>query len=433
MTFKTIHTAIGLAAIAQAEASGVPINLTHMAVGDGNGNPVSPSEAQTSLAREMFRATVNRVFQDPATPTRFTAELVIPAAVGGFVLREVGIFTAAGALFAVGNLPDTYKPQASEGAYADTVVRMEFLVTNASVVTIQIDPNVAVATQAWIINNVTPCSLFPGGTTGQVLRKKTNGCGDTEWANPTDVNVVVNMVPEHQTLAAGQTTVTLSTVTTNGLAVYIEGVRLREDQWTAVSATQLTLGTSYPAGTKFTGVQNEPAGVLANPLDRDLNLSDVPSKATARANLDVYSKAESDASGQPGDIKYTARATAPTGWLKANGAAISRTAYAALYSVIGTTYGAGDGFNTFNVPDLRGVVIRGLDEGRGLDAGRSLGTYQADDIKSHTHEVPYGPNEGDNTSNVTNGGTTAGNITTLATGGGETRMKNVALVPLIKY
>ncbi|HCM6673365.1 tail fiber protein [Klebsiella pneumoniae] len=80
--------------------------------------------------------------------------------------------------------------------------------------------------------------------------------------------------------------------------------------------------------------------------------------------------------GQPGDIKYTARSTAPTGWLKANGDAVSRTTYAALFAAIGTTFGAGDGSTTFNLPDLRGEFIRGWDDGRGVDPQRDLGSWQ---------------------------------------------------------
>lgn len=78
-----------------------------------------------------------------------------------------------------------------------------------------------------------------------------------------------------------------------------------------------------------------------------------------------------------GHVAFFAQATAPSGYLKANGAAISRTAYANLYAAIGTSYGVGDGATTFNVPDLRGEFIRGFDDGRGIDTGRVLGTYQA--------------------------------------------------------
>ena len=86
-----------------------------------------------------------------------------------------------------------------------------------------------------------------------------------------------------------------------------------------------------------------------------------------------------------GAVLYFSGRTAPAGWLKANGAAVSRTAYAALFAAIGTTYGAGDGRTTFNLPDLRGEFIRGWDDGRGVDAGRVFGSAQAHALQSHQH------------------------------------------------
>lgn len=79
----------------------------------------------------------------------------------------------------------------------------------------------------------------------------------------------------------------------------------------------------------------------------------------------------------PGTVAHFAASAAPAGWIKANGAAVSRTAYAALFQAIGTTYGAGDGSTTFNVPDLRGEFLRSLDDGRGVDSGRGIGTAQS--------------------------------------------------------
>lgn len=380
--------------MAEAEATGKPINLTHMAVGDGGGKEVEPDPGQTQLVREIAntRRAPNRVFPDADDDTLFTAELVIPADLPGFTIREIGVYDADGGLFAVGNLPPAYKAHRSEGAITDAVVRLRFMVTNAAVVSVVLDPNVAVATQTWIANNVTPATLLPGGTTHQVLRKRSNANGDTEWANAADVNVLVNTVEEEQDLAEGQTTVDLMRTTTYGLAVYIDGKRLPNKEgaegWRPHKSidTRLVLGKSYPADTKIVCVQNEPASQLANPLERQKNLADVPDKAEARANLDVLSKAESAVIGKAaGEIFYTARSTAPPGSLRANGAAISRTAYAALFAVIGTTYGGGDGFNTFNLPDLRGEFLRGLDDGRGVDANRTLGSSQSGQISSHTH------------------------------------------------
>ena len=91
------------------------------------------------------------------------------------------------------------------------------------------------------------------------------------------------------------------------------------------------------------------------------------------------------ADSEVGRIGTFAMATPPPGWFRANGAAVSRTVYAALFAKIGTTYGAGDGVNTFNLPDPRGKFIRVLDDGRGLDVGRVLGSYQADETRSHSH------------------------------------------------
>jgi microcystin-dependent protein len=383
--FRTIHTRMGLISMAEAEATGTPVNLTHMAVGDGNGNAVTLDEVQTTLVRELFRAPINRVFQSPTDPNRFTAELIVPATAGGFTMREVGIFDADGSLFAVGNLPATYKPVATEGAYADTVVRLEFMVTNADVVTLILDPNIAAASQLWVRNNIH--EIPAGGTTGQALLKQSNGDYDADWQSIGDLNVVVEVIEETQELAADQTVVILSLTTTNSLAIYVEGVRLRPDEWTPdpLNSTRLTLGQSYPDGTRIVATQNEPNGNVGAPLMQTLNLYDVPDKSAARANLDVFSRAEARQMSPAGQIAYFARNAAPAGWLKANGAAVSRAAYADLFAAIGTTFGGGDGFNTFNLPDLRGEFIRGWDDARGVDIGRNFASWQGSQNISHQH------------------------------------------------
>ncbi|MDT0499717.1 MULTISPECIES: phage tail protein [unclassified Halomonas] len=393
MSFATIHTNAGLIAMAEAEAAGAAINLTEMAVGDGNGNPVEPDPTQAQLARERYRAAVNRVWQDPENPQRFTAELIVPAEEGGWTMREVGVFDQDGTLFAVGNLPEAYKPAEGEGAFSDAVVRLEFMVDNADVITLQIDPNVAIATQAWIINNITPASLLPGGTTGQRLAKASNADGDVEWVDLDVQNVTVDIIDERQTLADGQTQVDLTTCTTYGLAIYIDGLRLLQgsgaDEWQPdiTLETRLALGKSYPAGTEIYCVQNEPSGSAPAPLEKSQNLADVPDKALARANLDIYSRAQVRQMAPAGMVAHFARSTAPTGWLKANGAAVSRSVYSELFAAIGTSYGEGDGFTTFNLPDLRGEFLRGWDDGRGIDGGRALGSSQTDDNKSHDHSA----------------------------------------------
>lgn len=128
------------------------------------------------------------------------------------------------------------------------------------------------------------------------------------------------------------------------------------------------------------GVQEEILNVI-----RAANL--VPSGADLTQMITAINILVSLKTGGPGEVKAFARSAAPDGWLKCNGAAVSRTTFAALFAVIGTTYGNGNGTTTFNLPDLRGEFLRGWDDGRGIDAGRNLGSAQAQQLLQHNHAV----------------------------------------------
>lgn len=125
------------------------------------------------------------------------------------------------------------------------------------------------------------------------------------------------------------------------------------------------------------------------------DLSSRPTLGTAAAkNVEDFATAaqgaKADAAvGVPigASIFWNSTANIPAGFLKENGAAISRTTYAELFAIIGTTFGAGNGSTTFNLPDSRAEFIRGLDDGRGVDTGRTLGSSQADQNEAHTHSV----------------------------------------------
>lgn len=391
-TYQTITTDYGVARIEAALATGIPLNLTHMAVGDGNGAPVVISSTMTALVHEVYRTTVNVVQLDPASPAQVLVEIDIGASVGGWTIREFGIFDDQNQLFAVGNYPDAYKTLPSDGVVSDLVIATEVTVSNASVITLVLDPNIAVASRAWVESTITPAFLFPGGTTHQVLRKVTNLDGDTEWADVTDVNVIVQVVQEIQTVtAANQLTFNLLTCTTDGLTVHVGGALIPKKagpggwQPGTPTATQVVLGTQYPLTTEVVFLQNEPANTLTVPLDQSKNLLDVLDKPLARSNMDIYSREETDQKTPAGSVMHFAMSTAPTGWLKANGAQVSRTTYAALFAAIGTAFGAGNGTTTFTLPDGRGQFLRGFDDGRGVDAGRAFGSTQASQNLSHNH------------------------------------------------
>ena len=150
-----------------------------------------------------------------------------------------------------------------------------------------------------------------------------------------------------------------------------------------------------------------------------------------------------------GTIIWHAASTPPTGYLKANGAAISRSTYATLFSVIGTTYGGGDGSSTFNVPDLRGEFARGWDDGRGIDNGRAFGSAQTDAMQGHRHNTTLdgnyfkndgilGPGSNGWSDQPSGGQTQTGNPITDGSNGtprtaSETRPRNIALLACIKF
>lgn len=149
-TYFTLITKLGQALEATAKATGNPVQLTHMAVGDGNGVEITPQESQTALVREVWRGALNSLEEDPENEGWLKAESLIPESVGGFTIREVGLFDASGKLYAVGNLPTSYKPQLAEGSAKTFYLRMRVETSNASSVTLLIDPSVVLATRSWV-------------------------------------------------------------------------------------------------------------------------------------------------------------------------------------------------------------------------------------------------------------------------------------------
>lgn len=265
-TYYTLLTNIGQAKIANAIALGQTVAWTNMAVGDGNGNPTAPSETQTALVRETYRAPLNQLTVDPDNPNYMVAEMIVPTNVGGWAVNEVGIFDADDDMIAVANFPATYKPQLAEGSGRDLVVRIIVQVSNASVVTLKVDPAIVLASQKWVADQYVKKITVAGGTTGQVLAKSSNANEAFQWVDPTAaVNIITDAIPERQTLAADQVIVNLAILTTQALAVYIEGARLIETlDYTVNSNTQFTLARAYPAGSRIHMYQNDPTSLLAD-------------------------------------------------------------------------------------------------------------------------------------------------------------------------
>ncbi|PXW43862.1 tail collar domain [Erwinia sp. AG740] len=147
--YFTILTHIGEAKLAQAISTGKPLEITQMGVGDGGGVFPTPDPTQTTLVNEKRRAAINSLSVDPDNPGQVIAEQVIPENEGGFWLREVGLYDAAGNLIAVANCPETYKPELKEGSGRIQTVRMILIVSRTDAITLKFDPTVAMATRRY--------------------------------------------------------------------------------------------------------------------------------------------------------------------------------------------------------------------------------------------------------------------------------------------
>jgi hypothetical protein len=149
-TFKSVVTTLGQARIAAAIAAGTDINITQLAVGDGNGKATTPVATQTKLVKEVYRTPLNSLKPDPTHGNWVIAEAVISASVGGFWMREMGLFADDGTLIAVCNMADTYKPTLAEGSGRTQTLRMVIAVSNTEAISLLIDDSVIMATEQYV-------------------------------------------------------------------------------------------------------------------------------------------------------------------------------------------------------------------------------------------------------------------------------------------
>ena len=198
--------------------------------------------------------------------------------------------------------------------------------------------------------------------------------------------------------------------------------------------------TSYPLGGWARSTVNNEVYVSLSAS----NQNNEPSVSSSQW-ISLYSAATANVGSPTGSVMSFAASTPPSGWVECDGAALSRTTYADLFTAIGTTYGTGDGSTTFNLPDLRGEFVRGWDNGRGIDSGRGVGSSQADALQNVIGNFRGG--NGANTgpfgdvSNVGNLGSSGTgqlremdfDLSRAARTADETRPRNIAMMYCIKY
>ena len=313
--YYTLLTTAGIAYETACKAAGLPIKLVQISVGDGGGAVYNPDANAKALKREVWRGPLNALFQDEKNPSWLLAEVTIPPDVGGWYVREAGLWTDTGILYAVVKYPESYKPVlATSGSGKEFYIRSIFETSNASLVTLLIDDTVVKATRAWVMDYV-----------GDALGKATYTKAEVEAM--------------------------------------------------IAKASALPVGVMVPF----------PIGVV------------------------------------------------PPGYLEADNSLFKDDVYPDLAAYLAKTFNvAGDAAGYTRLPESRGEFFRGWDHGRGVDAGRAIGSWQEDMFKSHTHRLQYGQNAGGGMGSPGYQYTGTLNSGIEATGGSETRPRNLVVMWCIK-
>ena len=160
--YSAVFTTYGTQQLAKAIANNNPLTVTHFAVGDGNGNAVTVSASQERLVNEKYRATISAVSLDPRNNKQVVFELTIPENVGGFYLREMGVFDANNKLVAYANCPESFKPTLASGSGKVQVMRMILLVASSNAVTLTVDDSVIFVTRG----QLTPKTITANSANG---------------------------------------------------------------------------------------------------------------------------------------------------------------------------------------------------------------------------------------------------------------------------
>jgi phage-related tail fiber protein len=479
--YYTLLTNAGIAYETACKATGTPIKLSQISVGDGGGAVYNPAATATALKREVWRGPLNALFQDENNPSWLLAEVTIPPEVGGWYVREAGIWTDTGILYAIVKYPESFKPVlATSGSGKEFYIRSIFETSNAALVTLLIDDAVVKATRAWVMSYLAEELGKLDGK--QSVRVAATGNVVLNGAQQIDGVAVVagdRVLLPNQTLAKDNglwvvsngdwmraSDASTSAKVTPALTVMVEEGTVNGDSlWHLTTNGPITLGTTaltFEMLAGRTGIQ--PGTYKSLTVDKY-------GRATGGSNpetlagfgiKDTYTKAEIEAmiavaSALPvgAMVAFPVNKIAP-GFMEIDGSVKSIAVYPDLAAFFGTAFNKGDeGAGNFRLPESRGEFLRGWDHGRGVDAGRGIGSYQVGQNESHNHRYfdvakanidPYGASALGVVNGVAQsiaeggylaatGGDSAQLVATTNTvnsGGSEARPRNLAVMWCIK-
>ena len=373
--FCTLITEHGAALLANATALGVPLKLTKMGVGNGNSDATTPNATQTRLIHEVFKAQINTLTTDANNPNQIIAELIIPEHHGGWFINEIGLYDENNILVAVGNCPATYKPQLPEGCGRTQVIRMIVAVDNASVVELKIDPAVVLASRQYVDNLIInklaiheKSTNHPNATTSSKgfvqLNSATNSTIESQAATPKAVHDTFEYV--RFTDQKAQSAYDHASAAHNRIDPIVDKFHMSEFESQVYSGDKRYIFVVRNDG--IAGVYNTYKNEFSWFFNHDGWCGGFID-AWRVGGLDQFVKDRVLPVGipQPWPSDHL-----PAGWFECNGSPFDVNRFPKLAAV----------YPWGTLPDLRGLFIRGKDNGRGLDPNRGILSYQNDAIRN---------------------------------------------------
>ena len=360
--YYALLTNVGAAKLANATALGEQVEITQMAVGDGNGALPTPNPAQTALVHELRRAPLNTLTIDPVNTNQIIAEQVIPEDVGGWWIREIGLYDSDGDMIAVANCAETYKPLLQEGSGRMQVIRVILIVSSTQAVTLKIDPSVVLATRQYVDDQIIQVKAFVDQQLAAHI-----AAADPHKQYAPKASPALTGTPTAPTAAqtVNNTQIATTGFVKSAIAALVASSPAALDTLNELAAA---LGNDPNFATTVTNA-------LAGKQPLDSTLTNLSGK-TVNGILQYLGLGEGSALPVGVPVPWPS-ATPPTGWLKCNGAAFSAEEYPELAKV----------YPKNKLPDLRGEFIRGWDDGRGVDAGREILSAQGDAMRNLTGSI----------------------------------------------
>ncbi|MCS0535915.1 phage tail protein [Citrobacter portucalensis] len=298
MTTKyfAILTNQGAARLANATMLGTKLNITQMAVGDGNGTLPTPDPAQTKLINQTRIAPINSLSVDANDAGQIIAEQIIPENEGGFFIREIGLYDDDGILIAVANCPETYKPLLAEGSGRTQTIRMILVVSSTSAITLKIDPSVVLATRKYVDDAVIEVKSYVDGLMRNHEQSRNHPDATTTAKGFTQLNSSVTDDRETQSATPKAVKIAMD----NANARLAKERNLADLPNPALARQNLQLGDS---STKNTGTTANTVAAgddarITGAMQKSQNGADIPDVAKFLQNLGLTNFADKNSSNE---------------------------------------------------------------------------------------------------------------------------------------